>query len=334
MTEVFKTVAECIPVKGAQRSILYDLSRRTYDFIPNALCDILLNDGKTKTELEFLYGKSTVLDQYFHFLLEREYIFLCAPGDALRFPALDLSWAYPSEITSAVVVLDDNTAEDLISTLYQLEAMGCRHMLWLCRTPGGIEKLELLLPMTQTGTILSIEILSLYGLLPVEMAEQFIDRYVRIRAIVLHSAPVDRMHSDPIRRFGLILFSKDAPELHGDQRAQIRKYFHINLDLFSESQQHNTFYNRKVFIGAQGGIYNSPDWAECYGFISNTHLTDAIEKQGFKKNWFIHKEKIAVCKQCEFRHMCVDNRIPLAGTDSWHHGLECFYNPFTATWKE
>lgn len=28
------------------------------------------------------------------------------------------------------------------------------------------------------------------------------------------------------------------------------------------------------------------------------------------KLWFIHKDLIDVCKDCEYRHMCVDSRFP------------------------
>ncbi len=46
---------------------------------------------------------------------------------------------------------------------------------------------------------------------------------------------------------------------------------------------------------------------ESFGNIRDTTLAEAIEKPGFKKYRDINKDKILVCKDCEFRNMCVDS---------------------------
>ena len=44
----FKLFANCIPVKGINRSTICDLQRGNYDFIPNDLYEILkFQEGKT-----------------------------------------------------------------------------------------------------------------------------------------------------------------------------------------------------------------------------------------------------------------------------------------------
>jgi len=52
------------------------------------------------------------------------------------------------------------------------------------------------------------------------------------------------------------------------------------------------------------------------------------------KLWFIHKDLIDVCKDCEYRHMCVDSRLPNQRKDeSSYHEEECSYNPYICKWK-
>ncbi len=65
--------ADCIPVKGFLRSVIYDLGRRDYEFVPNSLIDfILLAQGKTEDEIIANYSnedEETVL-MYLNFLKE------------------------------------------------------------------------------------------------------------------------------------------------------------------------------------------------------------------------------------------------------------------------
>ncbi len=115
-------------------------------------------------------------------------------------------------------------------------------------------------------------------------------------------------------------------------------YFNINITLFTESQAHHTYFNRKLYIGPNGEIKNAPECEEEFGFIqdleSPDQLKEIIQTPAFQKYWFVHKEITDVCKDCEFRHMCVDNRLPYQrAKNEWYHKTECNYNPYIAKWK-
>lgn len=112
-----------------------------------------------------------------------------------------------------------------------------------------------------------------------------------------------------------------------------------NLQLFTESQTHHTYFNRKMYIGAKGEIKNAPECEEEFGNINDLgsveDLKQIIAIPEFQKYWFVHKELCDVCKDCEFRHMCVDNRLPYQRKDgSWYHKTECNYNPYICKWKD
>jgi hypothetical protein len=101
---------------------------------------------------------------------------------------------------------------------------------------------------------------------------------------------------------------------------------------------HNTYFNRKLYIDSDGFIKNAPECEDSVGFIEDLNsledLKEIISTPAFQKYWFVHKDSCDICKGCEFRHMCVDNRIPYERTEKeWYHKIECNYNPFIAKWE-
>jgi SPASM domain peptide maturase of grasp-with-spasm system len=93
--------------------------------------------------------------------------------------------------------------------------------------------------------------------------------------------------------------------------------------------------NREISIDADGNIKNCPSMKESFGNIRDTTLAEAIEKPGFKKYWDINKDKIHVCKDCEFRYICTDCRAYVEDTeDILSKPLKCGYNPYTGEWSE
>jgi len=114
--------------------------------------------------------------------------------------------------------------------------------------------------------------------------------------------------------------------------------FSCNIMMFRESQRHHTYFNRKLYIGLNGEIKNAPECEEDFGCIENLSspgkLKEIIVTPEFQKYWYVHKELCDVCKVCEFRHICVDNRLPQQRKDeSWYHKEECNYNPYIGKWK-
>ena len=104
--------------------------------------------------------------------------------------------------------------------------------------------------------------------------------------------------------------------------------------MFYESQCHNTCLNRKVCIDAEGNIKNCPAMAKSYGNIRDTTLEEAINKPGFKDLWFICKDQIDVCKDCEFRYMCTDCRAFIKDPENiYSQPAKCTYNPYICLWE-
>ncbi|MBP7803887.1 MAG: grasp-with-spasm system SPASM domain peptide maturase [Saprospiraceae bacterium] len=111
--------------------------------------------------------------------------------------------------------------------------------------------------------------------------------------------------------------------------------FTANLYHYTEARHHNSCLNRKISIDAEGNIKNCPSMSESFGNIKDTTLAEAIEKPGFKKYWDINKDKIHVCKDCEFRYICTDCRAYVEDPDDiLSKPLKCGYNPYTGEWSK
>lgn len=70
-------------------------------------------------------------------------------------------------------------------------------------------------------------------------------------------------------------------------------------------------------------------------FYGKKYSINDIENKLLEPFWHSAKTKTDICQNCEFRYMCIDNRLPTQRqTDGlWYHTVECNYNPYIAKWK-
>ena len=61
-----------------------------------------------------------------------------------------------------------------------------------------------------------------------------------------------------------------------------------------------------------------------------------MENSGrLEKNWYIRKDNIDVCQNCEYRYICTDCRAFIKDPNNiFSHPLKCTYNPYIAKWKD
>ncbi len=130
-----------------------------------------------------------------------------------------------------------------------------------------------------------------------------------------------------------IIWTKDqiSEELFAPVRSE--KQFSVNLTLFCESQNFNTYLNRKVVIAANGEIKNAPNSKIEFGNYNSAGLSAIVNTKEFQSLWHVKKDDIEVCKECEYRHMCLDNRIPVKKEDKWIHETNCLYDVYTGRWN-
>jgi SPASM domain peptide maturase of grasp-with-spasm system len=337
--QVFNLFANCIPVKGINRSIICDVYRGRFRIIPNALYIILTKFRKnTLTEIKeyFEQEHAAFIDEYFDFLKQNEFGFFCSKEEQKRFPKLNIEHETASIISNCIIDINKHSTYDFRKLFLELEKLHCHF--WQIRVYGdfSLAEIEDVLRKAEHIHLNSIHlIMSYHESMSPDKIVAFYDRYPIVR--------VD-FYAVPLSLIGkYILLCKPHPlqfhekkivnETHcGNITAQ---YFNPNLKLFSESQQHNSCLNQKISVDVNGEIKNCPSMAKSYGNIKNTSLKEALDKKGFKDVWNINKNKILVCKDCEFRHICTDCRAYIEDPADIHSKpLKCGYNPYTTKWEK
>ncbi|MCK4661862.1 MAG: grasp-with-spasm system SPASM domain peptide maturase [Bacteroidales bacterium] len=331
----YKLYADCIHVKGWRRSLIIDFLKHEYFFIPNILFDILTEyKDKSLKEIKKAFGNehNEIIDEYFNYLIDKKLVFICEAHELDYFPDISIDWQFPSYITNAII--EYSNIDILKTVLFQLDKLFCKHIQLRFYTSINFHKLkDILLEVTKTS-INSIELVLKYSQETsmnnlVEIAYSF----PRLQKIIIFSSndflikPMNKNQKTDI------IFLKNI--IDKDHCGYVSpEYFSTNLTFFSESKKYNTCLNRKASIDENGFIKNCPAIEKDYGNIKDITLKEAIEKPGFKDLWHIHKDKIEVCKDCEFRYMCTDCRVFIKDPKNiYSQPAKCNYNPYIAKWK-
>ena len=71
-----------------------------------------------------------------------------------------------------------------------------------------------------------------------------------------------------------------------------------------------------------------------FGNIKDTSINIVIQNKKFKEIWDIKKDEILICKNCEFRHVCLDCRAFREDPENiYSKPLKCGYSPYTCKWE-
>ncbi|MGM9512565.1 grasp-with-spasm system SPASM domain peptide maturase [Larkinella sp. GY13] len=330
--QYFRLYACCLLIKGSRRSLINDGQRNIFYFIPNSLYLILVNDkNKSYEEILAKYDEKDhiTICEYFTFLHQNELLFWCKKEELELFPDIELRWESPAVITNAIIDINGQSYYDFCSLFQELEQLGCKYIQVRCYTLKLLKFFEDVLCELEDRRILSIElIIKSSSEIDINNLINLVRRFPRIQNIIIHSA-----ESNVVLKEYKLSWVKQTVTDHSHCGLISPNYFSTNLNTFTESQKHNTCLNRKISIDVNGEIKNCPSMTKSYGNIRDTTLLEAINKPGFKDNWFIHKDQIEVCKDCEFRHICTDCRAYIQDpANIYSKPAKCSYDPYTATW--
>jgi SPASM domain peptide maturase of grasp-with-spasm system len=332
---VFQLFACCLPVRGARRSVLCDVQRQSFQFIPNGLYEILTEHaGETVAEIKAAYDHEydEEIDEYFGFLLQHEFGFWC--DDPERFPPIDLTWEAPERITNAILDVDARSEHDYARILGELDDLGCKALAVRCFHGPSLAELRTILEAARYGRLRSIDLLvGFHPELTAEALARLAREHQRISSVVVHSAP--ERHRPPPSSTGVTFEYRTEAVSSPSCCGQVHPgYFVVNLETFAEAQRHNTCLNRKISVDARGEVRNCPSLPRSFGNAREVSLHAALAHRDFAALWSINKDQIEVCKDCEFRYLCTDCRAYIRdGRDLYSKPSKCVYDPYTAVWR-
>lgn len=337
-TQYFKLFANCLPVKGARRSIVCDLQRHTYDFIPNDLYALLMEcNVKPFDEIRgrFAAEDLDVFDEYFTFLTQKEYGFYCTQDELSMFPDLPMDFAIPSVIANAVIDISAHSDYDFADLFQQLDELGCKHLHIRFFDPIRLSQVEDMLKMLHDRRIRSVQLVLQYtDELEVDLLKRLCKRYLRVIHLVVAGSPERSNHHVGVDDYTSIDYVTQAITSCESCGMVHHAYFAVDISLFTESKNHNNCLNRKLGIDIHGEIKNCPSMKKSFGNIRHTKLKSVVVSEDFSGLWNVTKDQVKGCMDCEFRYICTDCRAYLSDEqDPFSKPAKCAYDPYTAEWK-
>ncbi len=333
--EYLNIYANCRIVKGAGMSLLCDLQMRRFYHIPNDTADVLMFLQQHSIEACMAhYGEDNreAVEGYISFVTGKELGFI----DNRLLPELaplDLSWDRYSEITNVIIEYSEaiDYAGPFFRQLFDLHVQALEIRFY---GETGPAKIRELLERFNGTTLKFIKLVLPYGEgLNLREWDKLVKQYPRVKSLLVHSAPAPGTEKIFDGTVPVIFFSGQISDCRacGEIRTE---YFISNMELFTESQHYNTCLNRKLSVDRNGHVRNCPSMRGNFGHVTTTSLLEVLGNEAFLRYGKIRKDDIAVCKDCEFRHVCTDCRAYVEDPqDIYSKPLKCGYDPYANTWE-
>ncbi|WP_395053895.1 hypothetical protein [Flavobacterium sp.] len=308
-----KNYSETPIVKGFNRSCIYDLPRQNYDLVSNHIVDKL--DKLSNLNFEDLIKTLNVDEiEWVNFFLIKEYYFLISNEFSNSFPKINFEWHYPFLINNCIIEIT-NIKLNVLKIFSRLEDINCKHLLIKFNNIENTnEIIDFLKLNLENLTFKSID------LIIEDNKNKKINLQNFYNLVKKEIAQITSIKTNPFFKINELYF---------------KPQFLVNINMFSESKSYNVYYNRKLYIDDNGHIKNGIETTKSFGNIYSSieNFEKIIKSKKFKSLSKINKDKIDVCKDCEFRYMCIDNRIPLKRDDNtYFFQKECSYNPYISKW--
>lgn len=326
----------CFVTNGFNRSIIIDTQRNTFHFIPLVLGEFIA-EFSTKTVRQIIEqfvrnDERQIFIEYLMFLEEKELCFYT--DNPTTFPKIDKNFISPNIISNAVLDFRKDIHYPIEDHLQELEDFGCEGI--------QIRIFENLTQPTFNRLIASFEKLSFrYVELLLNADAVYTRKYLHEILRTKPNLNKVTLYNSTKKDFFLldkyqILELKTTVIESREQCGQIGpQYFNTSLNQVIESHGFNSCLNKKISIDEYGFIKNCPSMNQSFGNAIENSLKQAMEKKGFKDFWTINKDEIAICKDCEFRHICTDCRAYTRDPDnSFSKPLKCGYDPYSNIWQD
>jgi len=327
----FYLYTNVVPVRGFKRSIICDLERGKYDFIPNDLFDIVKKfNGKKINSIfdKFKKDNYVVVLEYFNFLVKKEYIYLSDNKIGIS-NNKKIEFEHPNSLLNAIIDVNINSNYNFNNFIKQISELNCHYL--QIRFYGLVDKLKILeiLNYTKSTNLRFIQIIIKKNIFSNKKLYDLILKHPRIRSIIVFGCKVS-LSKDIYE--SKIHYTKDIITSCNQCGIIDSDLFSVNIDNYRLSKNYNSCLYKKISIDVNGKVKNCPSMLENYGSINKISIEKIIKTENFKKFDKITKDQIKVCKDCEFRYICTDCRVFVEG-NIHSKPLKCNYNPYKTKWE-
>lgn len=327
--------ANCMLIKGFQKGILFDMQRERTIMLSKLFCDTF---EKLKKYPICTIAKNKTFENRDGYIKMLNYFithnFGILTDDNSTLPELSLEYDSPFLATNVIIESESNKNPDFL--FQTIEKIVNSQVQAIQINDHGRIRLSHLKKISEITINSQLQYITCYTNYSNPYSSKLISvlhNNNRFRNLIFMNAKTPKNYIN--NEFGIANVHYVKNTINFKNCGNVKnELFVYNQPFFIESQCHNTCLNRKVCIDAEGNIKNCPAMTKSYGNIKDTTLEEAINMPGFKDLWYINKDKIDVCKDCEFRYMCTDCRAFIKDSDNiYSQPAKCTYNPYICKWQ-
>lgn len=332
----FNLYSSCVVVKGAKESRILDLQQNRQYNIPNLLAEILSNSRNKSIEQlkeHYHHKNDEGIDLYFN---EFEKLglgfFLDNPEN---FPSLDLQWESPIEMHSAIFERSNQSKYDLIRLVELFDKKAHLTNLEIYYLDGiSLTELRKLDSILDGSGIKVCDIYMPFVCFTEDLFKNYCFKNSRIRRIIIYN--VDLNQRPKISKISKgsnfrIVFSPEELSSYASNISP--ESMSTNLEFYVEAQHHNVALNRKICITRSGDIKNSLSHAKVFNNVESIGPLEVFRSQDFQQKWFVKKDDIIQCKDCQYRFSCFNNMDVELNKESWQLKEKCSFDPYKNEWQ-
>ena len=323
----------CLLVKGKKRGTINDVQRSKIELVPNELIDFLrkYSTKKIRAIYDSNYNTSelVIIQEYLDFLIKNEFVFLS--NERLDFSELPKKFEHPRKLLSAIIDYNSKSVYSLKLAVNKIDNVGCENLqLRLYDTSISPKKLDTILSYFNNTSFRYLEVVLLYESNYVDEFQKIFEKYLRIKLVYYHSYNKD----DRVKELNGVNYIFTSEKITSSDYCGyiLPYYFHVYPTTAHLGENHNTCLYKKIAIDVDGRVKNCPTMKYDFGDVLTTDFELVISSKKFMKFWDITKDKIKVCKSCEFRKVCTDCRAYLKEDQLYEKPVKCDYTPDNPNW--
>lgn len=330
--------ADIFFTKGYSRTMMCDSKKNMWQFITNEYYE-LIQLFKTQTidsiENEFLIC-SEKLYGFINFILKNN----CGQivDDIKLFPEIELKWDSPHYIENSIIDVDENSTHNYLKTATELQDLYCKNIQFRFFTEKKISEIADIINIFKDRDFESIDFIIKY------YNENSKEDYLLLASktpsvsFIIHSAPNNAFFESNLSKIypivGYVQYTTQiitSANCCGIINKDNFVFPKFPRD-FIEGIVRNKCLNRKISISVTGEIKNCPSMNISYGNIKKESLKEVYSNKKFQSFWYITKDKISICKDCEYRYVCNDCRA--FAKSKFGKPSKCSYDPYQALWSK
>ncbi|WP_462282118.1 hypothetical protein [Salinivirga cyanobacteriivorans] len=300
MGKYVKLFANCVPVKGKQKALIYDLQREKLHAIPLSFYELIGYFERYPIEEIYneLKGQRETLDKYFNFLEKQDLINYCTEETKDLFQPLPKFWDSYSLCQNLVVELSKENFNNRRRLEQVIKAIKCENItLYITENTDYIDYSSL---KEWIQTIDGLHNLSIC-ITTCEFEKNIIEEFKNLKifnSIIAYDTNIE-MHNEK------------CFVMEDDQKPLVMP---PNINLYMESQFYHPYYNGRVVVDFRGRLKNnllsSEDFGQIFEINNSEELKSIIQSEQFRKLAAIKRDLIDDCKHCEYRYCCMSPNLP------------------------